>query len=99
MHFNKTAKTKQSSMAYTNRNGQPCSLVVGWTTTDLRHHLIPRVLESLKLAGIPSRPIRDLQFDADGSLICFTTTERFHMDTAGMRGYGEFWDHWAKGEE
>ena len=77
------------------KEGQAKSMVIGCSKTNVRHHLLPRVAEALRRAGLEvSCPSRDT-LDVDGSVIVFRSSAEMEQLTRAyaLRGFGEFWDH------
>ena len=79
--------------------GQPKCRVVGATEVLTREHLMPRVREALKAAGLPIEQRRWDMLLVDGSEVRFVPVSQIQRECRGTQGFGEFWDHWADGIE
>ena len=81
-------------------DGQPKARVWGHTMDFALNGLRPRIIDGLKARGVRITSVYRNRIVADGSLIVFASIGPISaMEVLGTRGFGEFVDHFAEGEE
>ena len=79
--------------------GQPKCRVLGHTMAFTLNHLKPRVMEALRKRGLKIDRVTKDRIEAEGSVILFSSTSMPEECFRGLRGWGEFVDHYADGED
>ena len=78
--------------------GQPKCRVLGHTMDFSLRHLKSRVIEALQKRGLKIDRVTRDSIEAEGSVILFSSTSLPECYHRGLRGWGEFVDHYADGE-
>lgn len=79
--------------------GQPKCRVLGHTIQFSQGQLKNRVLEALHKRGLKIDRVTRDKIEVEGSVILFSSTSMPEEHFRGLRGWGEFVDHYADGED